>query len=87
MVIRLKKSRAEEPLSPETRFSGWSKPDLYTAMETALSELTHLADALVRCKNDREQTIHVLGLMDAQFRSGQQALASLRRKVVNDKRF
>lgn len=74
----------EEPL-PETRFDRWPTDDVYTALETALGEVTHSLDHYRAC--DPVQKEALLERSEVRLRTALQAMQTLRKRVVNDKRF
>lgn len=73
-MLKLRKP-PKEPV-PETRFDHWQTDDVYTALETAVGETTHLLDSYRRC--DAQQKEALLERCDVKLRTAVQALAALR---------
>jgi hypothetical protein len=83
MVLRIRGRRlVEEPL-PETRFDRWPAEDVYTAVETAIGEVTHLLDSYRAC--DAQQKAWVLSQIQTKLSTAKGAITSMQRRVANDK--
>jgi len=67
----------EEPI-PASRFDLWSAEDVYTALETALSQATHQVDHWRAC--DVQQKRHVIDRLEVSLSTAVAATASLRRR-------
>ena len=85
MIKRRPRSPSLEPWDKETKLDQWVTPDVETALETALAELTHQLDRMRHCDRDQQKE-HLLALMEGRLQVAREAVYSLRRRVANDKR-
>ena len=83
MVLRIKGRKVvEEPLPP-SRFDRWPMEDVYTAVETAVGEVTHLLDSYRMC--DAQQKAWVLNQIRTKLATAHAGVMSLQSRVANDK--
>jgi len=67
-------------LSPATRFDVWTTEDVYTALETMVSEVTHSLDHYRQC--DAQQKAQVLALTETRLLTALEATRTLRRRAA-----
>ena len=85
-MLRIRGRRAvEEPLpTTPSRFDHWPLEDVYTAVETAVGEVTHLLDSYRAC--DPQQKEWVLEQLTVKLTTAKSGITAMRRRVANDKR-